>query len=91
MTTQQATALLEEQVDEMQAIDESVARVNAALDHTREEVSRTAKDVQRLSRERDREEARAKEAKAAREGRENGDDTVGDLCRWYTSAIDLYR
>jgi hypothetical protein len=42
-------------------------------------LARTAKEVQRMGRERDREEARAREA---REGAEKGDRGVDELCRW---------
>lgn len=45
-------------------------------------MSRTAKEVGRLGRERDRVEEKAKEVRRAREGEEKGEDKVGELCRW---------
>jgi hypothetical protein len=41
--------------------------------------ARSDMQVQRLERERDREEARAKEVQ---EGREAGDTKVDEMCRW---------
>jgi hypothetical protein len=46
----------------------------------RSKAAKAAKDIQRLAKDREREEARAKEV---REGREAGDTRVDDLCHWY--------
>jgi hypothetical protein len=63
----------------MQTLEEEKKAVAVQVDEVREELARTAKEVQRLGRDRDREEARAKEA---REGAEKGDRGVDELCRW---------
>ncbi len=70
----------------MQTLDDEVKRVNLAIDAVRDAVSRTAKEVGRLGRERDREEARAREARAGREKVDGEgralDGKVDELCRW---------
>lgn len=68
----------------MQVLEEQKKAVFVQVDEVREELARTAKDVQRLGRERDREEAKAKEA---REGAEQGDKGVDELCRWYVADL----
>ena len=79
ITTEQAETILDNQIVEMQNLEEEKKAVSAQVDEVREELARTAKEVQRMGRERDREEARAKEA---REGAEKGDRSVDELCRW---------
>lgn len=63
----------------MQDLQQTVDDNTASGERMREAVSRTTKEVSKLSREREREEARAKEV---REGREAGDGKVDELCRW---------
>jgi hypothetical protein len=79
ITTDQAEQILDAQIFEMQTLEEEKKAASAEVDVVREELTRTAKEVQRMGRERDREEARAKEA---REGAEKGDRGVDELCRW---------
>lgn len=79
ITTEQAEEVLDNQIVDMQNLEEEKKAVSSQVDEVREELARTAKEVQRMGRERDREEARAKEA---REGAEKGDQSVDELCRW---------
>jgi len=70
---------------------EAQTETGRQTDDVRDKMTRTAKEVshsrittsdvqvQRLERERDREEARAKEVQ---EGREAGDTKVDEMCRW---------
>ncbi|WRT67088.1 uncharacterized protein IL334_004054 [Kwoniella shivajii] len=88
MTTAQANDTLEAQIGEMERLTDAISSTQSETDTTREEVSRVAKEVQRLGRDREREEARAKEV---REGREAGDTKVDEICRWYTSSMTFYR
>jgi len=52
------------------------------LEVVRGKLGRSAKDVQRLAKDREREEARAKEVREGREGREEGEGRVDELCHW---------
>lgn len=80
MTTSQAEETLDAQIVEMQNLDDVVKNLNREVDITRDEVAIIAKEVQRLGREKDREEAKAKESRESREkGEVNG---VDELCRW---------
>ncbi|UOH81520.1 hypothetical protein LQV05_004191 [Cryptococcus neoformans] len=86
MTVNQANDTLDSQIVEIQQLTDEREATQAQIDQTREAVARTAKE--RLGRDREREEARAKEV---REGREAGDTKVDDICRWLTSSISFYR
>ncbi|WWC90102.1 uncharacterized protein L201_005035 [Kwoniella dendrophila CBS 6074] len=88
MTTSQANDTLDAQIVEMERLTDALSSTQSQTDTTREEVTKVAKEVQRLSREREREEARAKEV---REGREAGDTKVDEICRWYSSSLSFYR
>ncbi|WWC69508.1 uncharacterized protein I206_103450 [Kwoniella pini CBS 10737] len=88
MTTAQANDTLDAQIVEMERVTDALSSTQTQIDSTREEVAKVAKEVQRLSREREREEARAKEV---REGREAGDTKVDEICRWYSSSMAFYR
>ena len=72
----------------MQDLQATLDANNARVEEVREQVSRTTKEVSKLAREREREEARAKEV---REGREAGDGKVDELCRWYVPLISCTR
>ncbi|KAK4684696.1 hypothetical protein P7C73_g5473, partial [Tremellales sp. Uapishka_1] len=88
LTFDQANEVLEQQVNEIQtlcdAIDSQGERVKAVEYH----LTRTVKEVHSLGKEREREEARAKEVK---QGREQGDTKVDESCRWYTSSMTFYK
>ncbi|WVQ78048.1 hypothetical protein IAT38_000129 [Cryptococcus sp. DSM 104549] len=88
MTIKQANETLDAQIDEIQELTDALGSTQTETDQTREEVAGLAKEVQRLSRDREREEARAREV---REGREAGDTKVDDICRWLTSSMSFYR
>ncbi|ODN84746.1 hypothetical protein L202_00625 [Cryptococcus amylolentus CBS 6039] len=103
MTISQATDTLDAQTVELGQLMDDKEAVQAEADRTRGEVARIAKDVswrrgvisatnpcqvQRLGRDREREEAKAKEV---REGREAGDTKVDDICRWLSSSMSFYR
>ncbi|WWC61172.1 uncharacterized protein I303_103752 [Kwoniella dejecticola CBS 10117] len=88
MTTTQANDTLDAQIVEMERLTDAISSAQVQTDSTREELARVAKEVQRLGREREREEARAKEV---REGREAGDTKVDEICRWYSSSMAFYR
>ncbi|WVW83168.1 hypothetical protein I302_105186 [Kwoniella bestiolae CBS 10118] len=88
MTTAQANDTLDAQIVEMERLTDAISSTQSQTDTAREEVARVAKEVQRLSRDREREEARAKEV---REGREAGDTKVDEICRWYSSSMAFYR
>lgn len=74
-----AEEILDKQVVELQDVTEARDVAVAEAEAKRDEVARVAKEVLRLAREREKEEARALEV---REGREGGDTKVDDLCRW---------
>ncbi|WVQ70141.1 uncharacterized protein L199_008366 [Kwoniella botswanensis] len=88
MTTTQANETLDAQIVEMERLTDAISSTQSQTDIAREEVAKVAKEVQRLSRDREREEARAKEV---REGREAGDTKVDEICRWYSSSLSFYR
>lgn len=88
MTVNQANDTLDAQIVEIQQLTDEREATQAQIDQTGETVARIAKELQRLSRDREREEARAREI---REGREAGDTKVDDICRWLTSSMSLYR
>ncbi|WVQ71594.1 hypothetical protein IAR50_001134 [Cryptococcus sp. DSM 104548] len=88
MTISQATDMLDAQTVELGQLMDDKEAVQVETDQTRSEVARIAKDVQRLGRDREREEAKAKEV---REGREAGDTKVDDICRWLSSSMSFYR
>jgi hypothetical protein len=79
MTITQAEVLVEqyekEMIDSTTEADEAMEEIEAV----RVKAARAAKDVQRLAKDREREEARAREV---REGREEGDTRVDELCHW---------
>jgi hypothetical protein len=82
MTSQQAQALVEQYEGEMIESTENAEQAKVELEVVGGQVKRAAKDVQRLAKDREREEARAREV---REGREEGDTRVDELCHWYVS------
>jgi hypothetical protein len=84
MTSTQADVILNEQIEEMQRLTEAKESTGRRIEIVRDEMARTAKEVQRLGRDREREEARAKEVY---EGREAGDTKVDEMCRWYVSVF----
>ncbi|RXK36705.1 hypothetical protein M231_06012 [Tremella mesenterica] len=88
LTSSQAEKVLDEQVVEIQRLTEEISTTVVETDKAREEVTRLAKEVQRLGPQRDREEARAKEV---REGREAGDTKVDEVCRSLSASIVTYR
>ncbi|ORY33785.1 hypothetical protein BCR39DRAFT_519226 [Naematelia encephala] len=88
MTTARAYDTLDSQTEEMQKLTEAISTTATRADTAREQVAKGLKEVKRLEREREREEARAKEV---REGREAGDTRVDELCRWLTSSMAMYR
>ncbi|WWD15623.1 hypothetical protein CI109_100045 [Kwoniella shandongensis] len=88
MTIAQANETLDGQIVEMERLTDAIGSTQAQTDSTREEVARVAKELLRLGRDREREEARAKEV---REGREAGDTKVDEICRWFTSSLAFYR
>ncbi|KIR58679.1 hypothetical protein I314_05518 [Cryptococcus bacillisporus CA1873] len=88
MTVNQANDTLDAQIVEIQQLTDEREATQAQIDQTSEIVARIAKELQRLSRDREREEARAREV---REGREAGDTKVDDICRWLTSSMSFYR
>ncbi|KAK8870084.1 hypothetical protein IAR55_000654 [Kwoniella newhampshirensis] len=88
MTIAQANETLDAQILEMERLTDAIASTQSQADSTRDEVAKVAKELQRLSRDREREEARAKEV---REGREAGDTKVDEICRWFTSSLAFYR
>ncbi|KAL7422301.1 hypothetical protein Q5752_002947 [Cryptotrichosporon argae] len=88
LTTDRANEVLEQQTAEIERLTEASGVQGARVDALRDDVGRTHKENGRLAREREREEARAREV---REGREAGDTRVDELCGWYTSSIAFYR
>ncbi|KAK6902882.1 hypothetical protein L486_08378 [Kwoniella mangroviensis CBS 10435] len=88
MTTTQANETLDAQIVEMERLTDAISSTQSQTDIVREEIAKVAKEVQRLSRDKEREEARAKEV---REGREAGDTKVDEICRWYSSSTSFYR
>lgn len=79
MTIPQAEALVEQYEQEMIEQTTEAEEAKEEIEVVRAKASRAAKDVQRLAKDREREEARAKEV---REGREAGDTRVDELCHW---------
>lgn len=79
MTTNQAMSLVEQYEEEMIQSTTDGDEAKADLELVRGRIARSAKDVQRLAKDREREEARAKEV---REGREEGEGRVDELCHW---------
>lgn len=79
MTVDEANAKLDAQTDELEQLTEAIGATGRRTDELRDQVARTAKEVLRLARDREREEVRA--AQVAR-GRENGGTRVHDLCGW---------
>lgn len=78
---------MEEQTETGRETDEVRERMTRTAKEVRRGVWETADvQVQRLERERDREEARAKEVQ---EGREAGDTKVDEMCRWYAHYVLL--
>lgn len=72
----------------MQNMAEDQKAVSSQVEAASAELARTAKEVQRMGRERDREEAKAREA---REGAEKGDRGVDELCRWYVPVLAWHK
>ncbi|KAL9937103.1 hypothetical protein V8E36_004338 [Tilletia maclaganii] len=64
LTTDEAEAYCDAQIDEMQTVQEDIERTNAAVDRAKDELKSAMKAVDRLGYERSREEAMAKEAQA---------------------------
>jgi hypothetical protein len=79
MTTSQAMELVEKYEEEMIQSTTDGDDAKRELEVVRGKLGRSAKDVQRLAKDREREEARAKEV---REGREEGEGKVDELCHW---------
>ena len=79
MTTAQATDLVEQYEEGMIQSVTDGDEAKRELEVVRGKLTRSAKDVQRLAKDREREEARAKEV---REGREEGEGRVDELCHW---------
>jgi len=79
MTTIQAQNLVEQYEGEMIQSTTDADEAKKEVEVVRSKISRAGKDVQRLAKDREREEARAKEV---REGREEGDTRVDELCHW---------
>ena len=84
MTIDQANAVLDQQTEEMQVLMEKQGETALKRENAREMVSKTAKDVLRLERECEREEARAKEVQ---DGREAGDTKLDEMCRWWVRLV----
>ncbi|WVQ98684.1 hypothetical protein IAU59_005815 [Kwoniella sp. CBS 9459] len=88
LTTAQANEKLDHQIEEIQDLTDRISTTQSQADSARDKVAKVAKEVQRLGREREREEGRAKEV---REGREAGDTKVDEVCRWLTSSMTFYK
>lgn len=80
MTVRQAEARSDEQIMELEEMTERCDRAESELKVVEHGVKSTAKENMRLAKDREREEARAKEV---REGREAGDTRVDEICHWY--------
>ncbi|KAK0549695.1 hypothetical protein OC846_001628 [Tilletia horrida] len=65
LTTEEAEAFCDAQIVEMQVIQEDTERINAEIAQAKKELAAAMKEVDRLSYERSREEAFAKEALAS--------------------------
>jgi chromosome segregation ATPase len=79
MTITQAEVLVEQYEKEMIDSTTEADEAKEEIEAVRVKAARAAKDVQRLAKDREREEARAREV---REGREEGDTRVDELCHW---------
>lgn len=79
LTPAQAEDILDKQITEIQRLTEDIGVTTTKREQTSQEVAQIGRDLQRLQRDRDREEARAREV---RDGREAGDTKVDDMCRW---------
>ncbi|ORX39846.1 hypothetical protein BD324DRAFT_615220 [Kockovaella imperatae] len=88
VTIAQAQDILEQQTEEMQKLITDTEEANKKRDEVREQVSSASKDLQRLMKDKEREEARALEVQS---GREAGDTKVDEQCRWLMSSITFYK
>ncbi|KAJ9093474.1 hypothetical protein QFC19_008333 [Naganishia cerealis] len=88
ITVSGAEKLLAEQDEYISDLTTTNYELTEEMDKTGDEVNRVAKEVASSSREKERQEALAREARA---GREKGDGKVDELCSWFTSAIEVYR
>lgn len=79
LTPAQAEVILDKQITEIQRLTEDIGTTTTKREQTSQEVAQIGRDLQRLQRDREREEARAREV---RDGREAGDTKVDDMCRW---------
>lgn len=79
MTVRQAEARSDQQIMELEELTEQCDRADDELRVVEHGVKSTAKENMRLVKDREREEARAKEV---REGREAGDTRVDEICHW---------
>lgn len=79
MTEEEASAKADQQIADLTELTEQCGKADIELEVVEREMKRTAKENQRLAKEREREEARAKEV---REGREAGDTRVDEVCHW---------
>ncbi|KAI5452443.1 hypothetical protein NCC49_000606 [Naganishia albida] len=88
ITVSAAEKLLAEQDEYITELTTNNYELTEETDKTSDEVNRAAKQVASSSREKERQEGLAREARA---GREKGDGKVDELCSWFTSAIEIYR
>lgn len=79
MTTTQAQDLVAQQDEEIATTMEEIDVAKKEIEEVKGESGRVGREVVRLGKEREKEEARAKEV---REGREEGDTRVDELCHW---------
>ncbi|KAJ9118301.1 hypothetical protein QFC22_004212 [Naganishia vaughanmartiniae] len=79
ITVPGAEKLLAEQDEYITELTTTNYELTEEMDKTGAEVNRAAKEVASSSREKERQEALAKEARA---GREKGDGKVDELCSW---------
>jgi chromosome segregation ATPase len=87
MTIPQAETLVEQYEKEMIDSTTEADEAKEEIEVVRVKATKAAKDVQRLAKDREREEARAREV---REGREDGDTRVDELCHWSVYITSLF-
>lgn len=86
ITVSAAEKLLAEQDEYITELTTNTYELTEETDKTSDEVNRAAKQVASSSREKERQEALAKEARA---GREKGDGKVDELCSWYCPSAGM--
>lgn len=87
MTLDEANALCDEQIVEMQQLQDDVSTAKAAIHDTKSNIASTKRSLEKLTAKlaaltKEEEERRAKDTR---------DERVGTNCRWYTSATTLYK